>query len=154
MVLKNDLLQWVLFATALLSGLISGQMLAIAIANWAARDLPEMSWTLRFQVENELFTKTMPPSLIAPTVGIIGTLFFLQSRAFSFMAASAFFTGVVLVITLACNVPINNQVSDWTAGSAPPTWCVVRDRWLKFHSIRTVAGVIAFGCVVAALVAG
>lgn len=100
--MKNDILQWVLFATALLSGLISGQMLAIALANWAARDLPELSWTLRFQVENKLFTKTVPPSLIAPTAGIIGTLFFLQSRAFSFMVASAFFTGVVLVITLAC----------------------------------------------------
>jgi uncharacterized membrane protein len=151
--LKNDILQWVMFATALLSGLISGQMLAIAIANWAARDLPEMSWTLRFQAENRLFTKTMPPSLMTPTVGILGTLFFLQSRSFAFMVASAFFTGVVLVITLACNVPINNQVSAWTAGSAPPTWRVVRDRWLKFHSIRTVAGVIAFGGVVASLVA-
>jgi hypothetical protein len=76
MILKNDILQLVLFATALLSGLISGQMLAIALANWAARDLPELSWTLRFQVENKLFTKTMPPSLMAPTAGTIGTLFF------------------------------------------------------------------------------
>jgi uncharacterized membrane protein len=153
MLLKNDITQWVLVATALLSGLISGQMLAIGIANWAARGLPEMSWTLRFQLENKLFTKTMPPSLITPTVGIIGALFFVQGRAFAFMVASAFFTGVVLVITMACNVPINNQVSAWTAGSAPPTWRVIRDRWLKFHSIRTVAGVIAFGCIVVTLVA-
>jgi uncharacterized membrane protein len=80
-------------------------------------------------------------------------MFFVQGRAFAFMVASAFFTGVVLVITMACNVPINNQVSAWTAGSAPPTWRVIRDRWLKFHSIRTVAGVIAFGCIVVTLVA-
>jgi len=69
MMLKNDISQWVLAATALLSGLISGRMLAIWIANWAARELPEMSWTLRFQVENKLFTKTMPPSLMGPMVG-------------------------------------------------------------------------------------
>jgi len=154
MLLKNDITQWVLVATALLSGLISGQMLAIGIANWAARGLPEMSWTLRFQLENQLFTKTMPPSLIGPMAGIIGALLFVQGRAFAFMAASAFFTGVVLVITMACNVPINNQVSAWTAGRAPPGWRVTRDRWLKYHSIRTVAGVIAFGCIVVALVAG
>ena len=154
MLLKYDITQWILVATALLSGLISGQMLAIGIANWAARSLPEMSWTLRFQLENKLFTKTMPPSLIGPTVGIIGALFFVQGRAFAFMVASAFFTGVVLVITMACNVPINNQVAAWTAGSAPPTWRLIRDRRLKFHSIRTVAGVTAFGCIVVALVTG
>jgi hypothetical protein len=56
---QNNTLQWVLVAAALLSGLISGQVLAIA--NWAARDLHEMSWKVRFQVENKLFAKTMPP---------------------------------------------------------------------------------------------
>jgi uncharacterized membrane protein len=152
MPLASGITQWVLAATALLSGIISGQMLAIGIANWAARGLPEMSWTLRFQLENKLFTKTMPPSLIVPMVGIIGALFFVHGRAFTFMVASAFFTSIVLVITLVCNVPINNQVSAWTAGSAPPTWNVIRDQWLKFHSIRTAAGIIAFGCVVVALV--
>jgi hypothetical protein len=153
-ILKHDILQWILVATALLSGTISGQMLAIGIANWAARDLPEMSWTLRFQAENKFFTSTMPPSLIGPMVGIIGALFFVQGRAFALMVASAFFTGIVLVITTACNVPINNQVGAWAAGSAPSTWRVIRDRWLIFHSTRTVAGVIAFGCIVVALVAG
>ena len=154
MFLENDILQWVLVAAALLSGLISGQMLAIAIANWAARDLPEMRWTLRFQVENKLFTKTMPPSLIGVMVAIIGALFLVKGRAFSFMLASALFTAVVFVITMACNVPINNQVSAWTAGRAPPTWSAIRDRWLIFHAIRTITGVIAFGCAVNALVAG
>ena len=60
----------VLHAVAIFSvfavGLIAGQMLAIGIANYAARVLPETSWTLRFQSENNLFAKTMPPFLIAP----------------------------------------------------------------------------------------
>ena len=68
----------VLHAVAICSvfavGLIAGQMLAIAIANYAALGLPETSWTLRFQSENRLFTKTMPPFLIAPTIGLV-TLF-------------------------------------------------------------------------------
>jgi hypothetical protein len=41
----NEISQWVMAGTALLSGIISGQMLAIGIANWAARGLPEVSWT-------------------------------------------------------------------------------------------------------------
>ena len=44
----------------LIAGLIAGQMLAIRLANHATRSLPEKNWTLRFQVENKLFTKTMP----------------------------------------------------------------------------------------------
>jgi hypothetical protein len=62
----------VLHAVAIFSvfavGLIAGQMLAIGIANYAARGLPETSWTLRFQSENNLFSKTMPPFLIAPAL--------------------------------------------------------------------------------------
>jgi hypothetical protein len=34
----NDILRWVVVGAALLSGLISGQMLGVAIANRAARD--------------------------------------------------------------------------------------------------------------------
>jgi hypothetical protein len=52
----------VLHAVAIFSvfaaGLIAGQMLAIGIANYAARALPERSWTLRFQSENDLFTNS------------------------------------------------------------------------------------------------
>jgi len=151
MLSSNNLTRWDLFASTLLCGLISGQMLAIGIANWAARGLPETSWTLRFQTENNLFTKTMPPSLIVPTIGVVVALFCVKGRAFAFMVASAFFIGAVLVVTIAYNVPINNQVSAWTAGSAPPTWRAIRDRWWKYHSIRTVAGVIAFGCITLAL---
>jgi hypothetical protein len=50
--------------SVILSGLIAGQMLAIAVANHAARRLPETSWALRFQVEDKLFTKTMIGRLI------------------------------------------------------------------------------------------
>ena len=64
----------VAICSVLAAGLIAGQMLAIAIANYAALGLPETSWTLRFQSENTLFSKTMPPFLIAPTIGLV-TLF-------------------------------------------------------------------------------
>jgi hypothetical protein len=52
-------------------------------------------------------------------VAIIGAVFLVKGRAFSFMLASALFTDVVFAITTAFNVPINNQVSAWTAGRAP-----------------------------------
>jgi hypothetical protein len=59
--------------SAILTRLLAGQMLAIAIANHAARSLPERSLTLRFQAENKLFNKTMPASLLLPLFGLIGS---------------------------------------------------------------------------------
>jgi hypothetical protein len=51
----------VLHAVAIFSvftvGLIAGQMLAIGRANYAARGLPETTWTLRFHSENDLLLR-------------------------------------------------------------------------------------------------
>jgi hypothetical protein len=47
-----NVLRSVAIASIFFLGLIAGQMLAIGIANYAARGLPETSWTLRFQAEN------------------------------------------------------------------------------------------------------
>jgi uncharacterized membrane protein len=125
-------------------GLIAGQMLAIGIANYAARGLPETSWTLRFQSENDLFTKTMPPFLTAPAIGLVTLCFLSHDDARGMFAAAALLILIVLAITMAFNVPINKQVQSWNAGTAPSTWMFTRDKWLRFHLARTVVGLISF----------
>jgi uncharacterized membrane protein len=125
-------------------GLLAGQMLAIGIANYAARGLPEMSWTLRFQSENALFTKTMPPFLIAPAIGLVTLSVLAHGDARGMFAAAAVLILIVLAITMAINVPINGQVQTWTAGSAPSTWMFTRDRWLQFQLLRTALGMMSF----------
>jgi len=131
-------------ASVILAGLIAGQMLAIALANQAALSLPETSWTLRFQAENKLFTKTMPPFLLLPLVGLIGSAFLTESIPRILFSASCALEVIVLVITMMIEVPINTQVDSWTAGSAPTTWIATRDRWLRFHWLRTAAGAGSF----------
>ena len=80
----------VVVTSVILAGLIAGQMLAIALANHAALTLPETSWTLRFQVENKLFTKTMPPFLVLPLIGLIWSAFLTVSiQCVMFSAAGA-----------------------------------------------------------------
>jgi uncharacterized membrane protein len=125
-------------------GLIAGQMLAIGIANYAARGLSETSWTLRFQLENDLFAKTMPPFLIAPAIGLLALFFLAHDHSRWMFAAAAVLILIVLAITMAINVPINRQVQSWTAGAAPSTWMFTRDRWLRFHLARTVVGLMSF----------
>ena len=130
----------------ILTGLIAGQMLAIGLANRAARSLPERSWTLRFQAENKLFTKTMPPALLLPLIGLIWSALLTASAQRGLFFAAVALEVIVLVITIAAEIPINTQVQSWQAGSAPPTWMAIRDRWLRYHWIRTVVGVCSFAC--------
>jgi Domain of unknown function (DUF1772) len=132
--------------SVILTGLIAGQMLAVGLANNAARSLPELSWTLRFQAENKLFTKTMPPSLLLPLVGLIWSALLTRSTQRGMFSAAAALEVIVLVITMTIEVPINKQVASWEAGSAPSIWMAIRDRWLRFHWARTVVGACSFTC--------
>jgi hypothetical protein len=136
----------VVVTSVILAGLIAGQMLAIALASRAALTLPETSWTLRFQAENKLFTKTMPPFLLLPLIGLIGSAFLTDSIQRVMFSAAGALEVVVLVITMTIEVPINRQVDSWKAGSAPPTWIAIRDLWLRFHWLRTAAGAGSFTC--------
>jgi hypothetical protein len=93
-------------------------MLGIFIAGYAARGLPEESWTRRFQLENRLFTKTMPPALMLPLLGLFASVPLTRDGVRSLFVVAAVLTAIVLVITIALEVPINRQVASWTAGVA------------------------------------
>jgi uncharacterized membrane protein len=148
----NSWLTVLAISSIVFSGLISGQMLAIALANQAVRMLPEISWTLRFQAENKLFSKTMPPSLLLPLLSLIVTAFLAnESKQRLYFIVAATLEAMVLIITVAINIPINNEVQSWQAGSAPLRWMAVRDRWLRFHWLRTAVGVGAFATAVIGL---
>jgi uncharacterized membrane protein len=52
----------------------------------------------------------------------------------------------VIVVTLAVEVPIDNQIKTWTAETLPTDWEAIRLRWATFHTLRTflsLAGVAA-----------
>jgi len=49
-----------------------------------------------------------------------------------------------MTVTLAGNVPINKQVQSWNAAAPPPSWFELRDRWERFHTLRTVLAVTGF----------
>lgn len=44
---------------------------------------------------------------------------------------------IALMITLAIEVPIDNQIKTWTAATIPLGWEGIRDRWEWYHTIRT-----------------
>ena len=69
-----------------------------------------------------------------------------RTAAFWWMAAGLLLMVAALVITLAVEVPIDIQISTWTAATRPGDWRSIQARWEQFHTIRTflsIAAVIA-----------
>ena len=54
----------------------------------------------------------------------------------------------VLVVTLAIEVPIDNQIKTWTTATLPADWQEIRARWSAFHTVRTF---LSLGAVAAAV---
>jgi uncharacterized membrane protein len=42
-----------------------------------------------------------------------------------------------LVVTLAVEVPIDNQIKGWNLATLPADWQQIRARWAHFHTVRT-----------------
>ncbi|WP_405016709.1 DUF1772 domain-containing protein [Kitasatospora sp. NBC_00070] len=74
------------------------------------------------------------------------------------LIAAAVLYGVVLVVTGAVNVPLNDQLA--AAGSLDriPDLAAVRETfettWVRWNTVRAVAGTAGFGCLAVALVVG
>jgi hypothetical protein len=66
-----------------------------------------------------------------------------QMVAFWWLLAGFLLMAVALVITLAVEVPIDNQISSWTATTLPGDWRSIQARWEQFHTIRTFLSIAA-----------
>ena len=69
-----------------------------------------------------------------------------RAAAFWWLLAGFVLMVAALAITLAVEVPIDNQIKAWTAATLPGDWRSIQSRWELFHTIRTflsIAGVVA-----------
>jgi len=61
----------------------------------------------------------------------------------------------VLAIALSTDVRINKQIEQWSVQSPPENWSAVRQRWIRFHILRTLFSLPGLACyVLACLVSG
>jgi hypothetical protein len=91
-------------------------------------------------------------SIMMPATIICMAFFLLNTRRsqpvyfYSMLTALILFVAA-LVITLAVEVPIDNQIKMWTDATTPANWESVRDRWQHFHTARTfltLASILSF----------
>ena len=99
-----------------------------------------------------LMTALVPLAL----VGQVGMLAVDHSRGplpFTLAAVALLLFIVTVVVTVLTEVPIVKRVVTWEVETVPSNWRALRDRWLSFHLLRVIPGVVALGLyVIAALV--
>ena len=51
---------------------------------------------------------------------------------------------ITLLITVLVEVPIDNQIKNWTIATVPNHWEKLRDKWAWYHGLRTITSIGSF----------
>jgi hypothetical protein len=86
--------------------------------------------------------------LVISTLKDPGSLLCITS-AISFIALVA-----DVLITLKGNMPINDLINSWTAGSYPADWEFYRSQWLNIFKYRQLCNITGFTCLLVGAVFG
>jgi Domain of unknown function (DUF1772) len=97
------------------------------------------------------FGRVMPILLPLTAVLIMVTAIVSPSDALRVVWVIAALAAAVLIIfTLAINVPINKRTQSWDADHPPENWQQERTRWHTYQGVRAVLLAVWFLCAVAA----
>ena len=66
------------------------------------------------------------------------------SLFFTYIPLSFLLMVVTLIITVAVEVPIDNQIKTWTVDTIPGNWKSLRQTWDEFHTARTFTSIASF----------
>ena len=63
---------------------------------------------------------------------------------FYFFITSFTLMVITLIITVAVEVPIDNEIKTWTPDTLPENWTMPRSKWSEFHTLRTFTSILSF----------
>jgi uncharacterized membrane protein len=136
------------FVGVVLVGLIAGLLVGTAMEQHTLRNLSGPAWVAARHSIDALFSRVMPWVWNATLMILLVAAGVNAGRARWLFLAAGLILLVAIVVTVAVEVPMNKEVAAWDAQAVPAHWASVRDRWLQFHTVRTVMGVVAFVCAV------
>jgi uncharacterized membrane protein len=97
----------------------------------------------------------LPLSLLSALVTLALLWPHRHTAAFWWLAAGFLLMVAALAITLAVEVPIDNQIENWTAATLPSDWRSIQSRWELWHTMRTFTSIAAVAAVtISGVVAG
>lgn len=144
MTLSNGATVTIVVIAVAMAGLMAGLETGTGFQHLTAQALPEAAWTSMHQAEDDLFRRIVPPAFIFTVLMLIFAAVITRGTVRALFAVAAACTAVEIVATIVLNVPINNQIQSWTAGSAPANWTTLRDAWLRNHWWRSTIGLAGF----------
>lgn len=143
---SNALVIWQ-FVSILLSALVTGVFWGtwLGLSRSIALLPPETFLTVGHTMIRNLGTvmEILMPAAILSIAAVLYLLYRARSTKSLYLTLAGFVLFVIaLLITLIVEVPIDNQIAEWTAASLPANWQQLRDRWELFHTIRSWVSVI------------
>ena len=136
------------------TGLLAGVMLGVAMEQQTEQTLPADCWIVRQNLNDHLFRLVMPLAFVITNASACWALFPLRGSARMWMVATVVSSLIVVLITIAFEVPLNGLMAKWGPSQFPADWWLSRDAWLRNHWWRTFFGVVAFLCSTMAARAG
>lgn len=151
---KDSLVGLIRFLSLTFAGLFAGFLVGVLILELSLRDYDGSVYTQVRQVEldrlDTLASVTLIPALITTAILIALTVRG-RGRAFWLTLTALVLLASVFVTTLIVNLPINGDQVGWSVTAPPADWAGIRDRWQIAHAVRTVAAVLAFASLGAAV---
>jgi uncharacterized membrane protein len=114
-----------------------------------SRTMDQLSSETFLAVGHEMIRNLGVPMAVLLPLALLSALVTLvllwpdRTAAFWWLAAGFVLMLAALVITLAVEVPIDNQIETWTAATLPGDWRSIQSRWELWHAVRTFASIAA-----------
>lgn len=141
------------FITVMLFALVAGVFWGtwFALSRSIASIAPETFITIgKIMISNlALPMAILMPVALLSSLAVLYVLFWKRSTAFYLTLIGFLLMIVALLITLLVNVPIDNQINEWTVTTLPAGWQDIRDRWEFYHTLRTFISLVSLGFVLA-----
>jgi uncharacterized membrane protein len=131
-----------IFLSALVTGVFWGPWLGLS------RSITTFSGDVFLAIGHRMIRNLAPvmpllmPAAILSILPVLVISFHARPRTFDFTFAGFALFIVALLATLIIEVPIDNRIKTWTVATLPDNWQQLRDRWERFHVLRTVVSVV------------
>jgi uncharacterized membrane protein len=139
-----------IFLFALVSGVLWGTWFSLSrsIASITPAGFLEIGRTM---IRNLAWPmRILMPASILSALAVLLLLFHSEPAGAFYLELAGFLLFiVVLLVTLLVNVPIDNLIKRWTLETLPSDWKSIRDRWQRYHTVRTFASLGGLGCALA-----
>lgn len=136
----------VLYFAVLLAGIIAGLLFGTAIEQHRLSALDAAGWVTARHSIDAVFSRLLPWVWNSTLLLLFASAYLTHDRGRALFVSAGVLLLVGIAVTLVFEVPINKQIAVWTPANMPQNWASLRDRWVKFHWLRTLAGMAAFAC--------